>query len=182
MNVLPIDKQVEIVAALTEGVSIRAVERLTGVHRDTIMRLGIRVGEGCAALHDRIMVGVQVGRIELDEIWQYIGKKQRKVKVGDSAEKGDSYTFLALAATTKAILSYTVGKRDVANTHAFIGDLRRRVVNEPSISTDGFKCYPEAIYEHFIRRRLSEDDVSLNVGQRILGALIAIGHCRIALR
>jgi hypothetical protein len=58
------------IAYLTEGQSIRATERLTGIHRDTIMRLGERVGRGCAELHDRMMVGLRVGRLELDEIWQ----------------------------------------------------------------------------------------------------------------
>lgn len=69
--------------------SIRAVERLTGVHRDTVMRLGVRIGEGCFELHDRMMAGLQVGRVELDEAWSYVGKKQRKVKPTDSTEKGD---------------------------------------------------------------------------------------------
>lgn len=54
--------------------SIRAIDRTTGVHRDTIMRLGVRIGEGCAGLHDRMMTNIQVGRIELDEVWQYVGK------------------------------------------------------------------------------------------------------------
>ena len=69
MNILSNDKQVAIIAALTEGVSIRAVERLTGCHRDSVMRLGVRIGEGCAALHDRTMVNLPVGRAELDEAW-----------------------------------------------------------------------------------------------------------------
>jgi len=77
MNILSRDQQIQIIAALTEGMSIRAVERLTGVHRDTIMRLGARVGAGCAALHDRTMHSLRVGRIELDEIWGYVGCKQK---------------------------------------------------------------------------------------------------------
>src|SRR4051812_16315470 len=68
MNVLSRDTQIQIIAALTEGMSIRAVERLTGVHRDTIMRLGVRVGAGCAALHDRTVHSLHVGRLELDQI------------------------------------------------------------------------------------------------------------------
>jgi hypothetical protein len=68
MNILPRDKQIEIIAALTEGMSIRSVERLTGVHRDTIMRLGARVGRGAAELHDRMFVGLRVPRIECDEL------------------------------------------------------------------------------------------------------------------
>jgi hypothetical protein len=77
MNILPRDKQIHVISALTEGCSIRATERLTGIHRDTIMRLGVRVGEGCAALHDEMMRFVQVNRLELDELWSYVGKKQR---------------------------------------------------------------------------------------------------------
>lgn len=75
MNILPGDKQVAVIAAFSEGVSIRATERLIGVHRDTIMRLGVRIGEGCRELHDRMMVNLQVGRVELDEAWSYVGKK-----------------------------------------------------------------------------------------------------------
>jgi transposase-like protein len=69
------DQQIAVISALTEGVSIRSVERLTGIHRDTIMRLGARVGRGCAELHDRRMVGIRVGRLELDELWAFVGKK-----------------------------------------------------------------------------------------------------------
>ena len=78
MNILPFDRQVAAVAALTEGCSIRATERLTDIHRDTVMRLGVRVGEGCAILHDRMMQGLQVPILEFDEIWGYVGKKQRR--------------------------------------------------------------------------------------------------------
>ena len=105
MNNLLRDKQIEIIAALTEGMSIRAVERLTGVHRDTIMRLGARVGRGCAELHDRMFVGLRVGRIECDELWQYVGCKQKNVKRKDIPVRGDQYTFVALAASTKAIIA-----------------------------------------------------------------------------
>ena len=145
MNVLPRDKQIEITAALTEGCSIRTVERLTGVHRDTIMRLGARVGTGCARLHDYRMLGLRVGRIELDELWSFVGKKQRRVTRKDEAVTGDQYVFTALASTSKAILSYRVGKRNGANTEAFVEDLRSRVIGSPEISTDGLHYYETAI-------------------------------------
>jgi hypothetical protein len=80
MNILPRDKQIAVISALTEGMSIRATERLTGIHRDTIMRLASRVGRGCAELHNRMMVGLRVGRIEMDELWAFVGKKQKRVK------------------------------------------------------------------------------------------------------
>lgn len=78
MNNLPREKQIEAIAALCEGVSIRATERLTGVNRGTIMTLGARVGMGCAKLHNRLMRDLNVARIEFDEIWQYVGKKRRQ--------------------------------------------------------------------------------------------------------
>jgi hypothetical protein len=110
------DQQVQAIGALTEGLSIRAIERMTGIHRDTIMRLGGRVGQGCAELHDRTMVGLRVGRLELDELWAFVGKKQRHLRRGDSPEKGDQYTFVALASTSRAIVAYRTGKRDTGTT------------------------------------------------------------------
>jgi hypothetical protein len=99
MNNLSRDQQITIIACLTEGQSIRATERLTGIHRDTIMRLGERVGRGCAELHDRMMVGVRAGRIELDEIWGYVGKKQKRVERHEISHKGDQYTYIALGSS-----------------------------------------------------------------------------------
>ena len=145
MNHLPAEKQTAIIAALTEGCSIRAVERLTGVHRDTIMRLAVRVGEGCSKLHGTMMRGLQVNRIELDEIWSYVGKKQARVNAEDGDMVGDQYTFIALADTAKAIVTYRTGKRTAENTQMFADDLRRRVVGSPEISADGFQAYPWAI-------------------------------------
>ena len=125
MNILSRDQQIAAISALTEGCSIRVTERLTGIHRDTIMRLGVRVGDGCAALHDEMMRFVQVNRLELDELWSYVGKKQRKVKQTDPADLGDQYVFTAPSATHKAIVSDRVGKRNWANTVAFAPDALR---------------------------------------------------------
>src|SRR5688572_26609618 len=112
MNVLPRDKQIEIIAALTEGMSIRAIERLTGVHRDTIMRLGARVGRGCAELHDRMFVGIRTGRLELDELWAFVGKKRKQNQARPlPPHLGDFYTYVGLASSSRAIISYLTGKR-----------------------------------------------------------------------
>ena len=89
MNVLLFDQQVAVVAALCEGMSIRAVERLTGVHRDTIMRLGARVGMGAIKLHDRTVHSLHVPRVELDEAWSYVGKKRRNLTPYDPDDLGD---------------------------------------------------------------------------------------------
>jgi IS1 family transposase len=149
VNILPREKQIEAVAALTEGVSIRAAERLTGVNRGTLLSLGVRIGQGCAALHDRLMRDLNVGRIELDEAWSFVGKKQARLAPEDGTDKGDQYIFLAIAGAAKAILSYRVGKRNQEHTSAFVADLRARVLGAPEISSDGWNCYPGAIEDAF---------------------------------
>ena len=148
MNILPFEKQIAAISALTEGCSIRATERLTDIHRDTIMRLGVRIGEGCAILHDRMMQGLQVPILEFDEIWGYVGKKQRRT-ASDEIEAGDQYTFIALDSTHRAIISHKTGKRDLTTTREFVNDVWERIINRPQITTDGYKPYVEAIAECF---------------------------------
>ena len=183
MNILSFDKQVAAISALTEGVSIRATERLTNIHRDTIMRLGLRVGEGCAALHDRMMTDLQVGHIEPDEIWAFVAKKQRRVTSADPSSVGDQYLYTAMDATGKAILSYVVGKRNAENTRDFLADLRARVINRPNISSDAFTQYPEAVELAFgadvdygqIQKSYSEDaNEPRRVRRYSPGAVVAV--------
>jgi IS1 family transposase len=154
MNILSRDQQIQIVAALTEGMSIRAIERLTGIHRDTIMRLGAKVGRGCAALHDGMFVGIRSGRLELDELWAYVGRKRRQhQKPGaDSPVTGEQYTYVALASSSRAIVSYLTGKRSTENTDDFVQDIRQRVIGAPEISTDGYHPYKNAIRDAFVGR------------------------------
>ena len=149
MNILPFEKQVAIIAALVDGCSIRAVERMTGIHRDTIMRLGARVGLGAIEFHDRTVHSLRVPRLELDEAWSYVAKKRRKVKPTDGTDVGDQYIFVGMSSSSKAIVSFMVGKRDKEHTHAFVADLRERIINAPEISTDGWPAYPSAIEAAF---------------------------------
>ena len=151
MNTLSIERQAQIISSLTEGCSIRATERMTGTHRDTIMRLGVRIGDGCAALHDHLFRDLHTRILELDELWAYVGKKQKRMKKDDPADLGDQYTFTALDADTKAIVAFRVGKRDGDNTRAFIWDLRERVQSFMQINTDAFKPYEAAIADAFGR-------------------------------
>ena len=151
MNTLSFEKQTQIIAALTEGCSIRATERLTATHRDSVMRLGVRVGEGCERLHDRLMRDLQVNLIELDEQWDFIGKKQKRVRQDDPDEMGDCWLYVALSATHKAVLSYVVGKRTPENTQALAHDLRARILNRPQITSDGYGPYVGAITVAFDR-------------------------------
>ena len=96
-----------------------------------------------------MMVGVRAGRLELDEIWGYVGKKQKRVQRHEISHKGDQYTFIGMSASAKAIISYRTGKRDSENTDLFIQDLRERVIGAPEISTDGFHPYKNAIRDAF---------------------------------
>lgn len=152
MNVLPLSKQVDIISALCEGIGQRAVARLTGADRETVGKLALQVGRGCAELHDRMMVGVRTNRLELDELWSFIAKKQKKVKPRELAVAGDAYTFVAMATTSRAIVSYLTGKRTSENTDTFVQDIRQRVVGLPEISTDGFHPYKNAIRDAFGNR------------------------------
>src|SRR5690349_17219995 len=95
--------------------SMRATVRLTGVDRKTIARLALRVGRGCAELHDRTMIGIRTGRLELDELWSVVGKKQKRAASHETT-KGGQYTFIALASSSRAIVGYLTGKRSADNT------------------------------------------------------------------
>lgn len=151
MNNLPRDKQIEILAALTEGLGLRATTRLTGVDRKTVARLQLRIGRGCAELHDRMVVGVRTGRLELDELWAFVRRKRRQHQkpTTDGPVTGDQYTYVALASSSRAIVSYLTGKRTSENTDQFIQDIRQRVIGAPEISTDGFHPYKNAIRDAF---------------------------------
>jgi IS1 family transposase len=149
MNHLSREKQIEVVAALCEGVGIRTAARLTGVNRGTVGSLALRVGLGCMELHDRLMVGIRTERLELDELWSFVGKKQKNVKRHEINAKGDQWVYIGLAGTQKAIISWGVGKRNMESTMDFVYDLRSRVIGQPEISTDGFHPYRVAIRDAF---------------------------------
>lgn len=129
--------------------SASAPLRLTGVNRGTVANLALRVGMGCMELHDRIMVGVRTERLELDELWSFVGKKQKNVQRHEINAKGDQYVFIGMAGTQKAIISWGVGKRNAESTMDFLHDLRSRVIGQPEISTDGFHPYRPAIRDAF---------------------------------
>jgi IS1 family transposase len=119
---------------------------MTGVHRDTIMRLGVRVGQGCARLLDQKMRGLDCNRIELDEIWGFIGKKVRHLREDDDPTFGDVWTYCAIDAETKLVPAYKVAsRRNVPTTIEFISDLKSRLNNRVQISSDAMNAYSDAI-------------------------------------
>ncbi len=151
MNVLPFEKQIRVIAGLVEGCSMKSVSRITGIHPDTIMRLGVKAGEACHRLHDQLMRDLDVNLIELDEQWAFIAKKQKRVKDTDPAEYGDVWLFVALAANQKAVLSYVVGKRTSENADALAIDLENRLTTRAQITSDGYSPYVGAIDTAFGR-------------------------------
>jgi len=148
-NVLSVEKQTAIIAALAEGSSIRSIERITGVHRDTIMRLGVRVGKGCEMLLDSKMQDLGCRYLQLDEVWGFIGKKERHCSVDDSPEFGDVWTFCAIDSETKLVPSFKVGKRTGALANEFLKDISSRMANRVQISTDAMHSYVEAVEQSF---------------------------------
>jgi IS1 family transposase len=145
VNRLSIERRTQIIGALVEGNSIRSVERMTNTHRDTIMRLGFEVGKGCHRLMFEKMRGLNCQRIECDEIWSYVRKKQNQLKPGESVRAGDFWTFVAIDPETKLVPCYLTGKRTLENATMFMRDLARRVDNRPQISTDGLPSYIRAV-------------------------------------
>ncbi len=122
---------------------------MTGIHRDTIVRLGVKVGQGCTALMDTKMRNLSCNRLEMDEIWGFIGKKERNVKPDDPPEVGSVWTFCAIDAETKLVPAFRVGNRDAATANAFLWDVAARMRNRVQISTDGLAAYEEAIERSF---------------------------------
>jgi IS1 family transposase len=143
------EKQVAVVSALAEGSSIRSIERITGIHRDTIMQLGVRIGQGCAVVMDGKMHDLPCRYLQFDEIWGFIGKKQKHVAAGDNPGCGDVWTFCAIYAETKLVPSFRVGKRDLDTAKLFVSDVAARLANRVQISSDGLKAYVDSVEQTF---------------------------------
>lgn len=145
------DEAVKVFTLLTEGMSVRAASRVTGIHKTTILSLLLTVGEKCASLFDARLQNLRPRYIQADEIWAFVQKKQKRMTANDPAERGDQYVWIALDSETKAVLNYYVGKRDELSAYKFIGDLSQRIAarHRFQISTDGLTGYVPAIEEHF---------------------------------
>src|SRR5690349_13133198 len=118
-NVLSADKKVMAVSMLGEASSIRAIERVTGIHRGTVMRLGVRMGEACSKIQDEAFRTLNCRQIECDEIWGFVGAKRKNA--ARTGNYGDVWTFIGLDAESKLIPWFIVGKRDMYHARAFHG-------------------------------------------------------------
>jgi IS1 family transposase len=150
MNRTSLARRTQIINCLVEGNSIRSTERMTNTHRDTIMRLAVEVGNGCAALANEQMQNLPCQRIQVDEIWNFVKIKQHNVARGvDKTKIGDQWTFVAIDPDTKLVPVYLVGKRTRANAIAFMTDLSERLTNRVQLSSDAMLSYVSAVEAAF---------------------------------
>jgi transposase-like protein/IS1 family transposase len=146
---IPEDSAVLALQLLLEGNSIRSTERITKLDRNTIMSLLVLAGQRCQALMNSKMRSLSMKRIQIDEIWTYVQKKNRHVRKGDSSEIGDQWVFVAIDADTKLIPSFHIGKRHLLDTRTFLWDLYNRIEGRTQITTDGLRHYTEGVPEAF---------------------------------
>ena len=149
MNRLPTAKRAQILSMLVEGMSMRSITRITGTSINTVAKLLNDAGDACAAYHDEHVRGIRGHRrVECDEIWAFVYAKERAVRHAKSAPDGagDAWTFTAIDADAKLIVSYLVsGERDGETALAFMDDLRSRLEDRPQVSTDGLSAYLGAV-------------------------------------
>jgi IS1 family transposase len=147
MNNLPIERQIAVISALVEGNSIRATVRMTGVAKDTVIKLLAKIGQACAEYQDKTLRKLPCKRIQCDEIWSFCYAKEKNLPA-DLRGKfgyGDVWTWTALCADTKLIPCWRVGGRDVWNAQNFMHDLASRLTNRVQLTTDGHRAYLTAV-------------------------------------
>jgi IS1 family transposase len=150
MNVLPMEKQIQIVSALVEGNSIRSTARMVGVEHKTVMRVLLRVGDRCAHLLNMTMQKLPCKLVQVDEIWTYVAKKEKRIAGDDNpTEVGDQYVFVAMDSETKLVPCFRVGKRNAVNAWYFMQELESRLANRVQLTTDGFRPYLPAVEDAF---------------------------------
>jgi transposase-like protein/IS1 family transposase len=147
---VPMEKAVLALKMLLEGASVRSVERIVDIHRDTILRLLVVAGEKCERIMGRYIRNVPVQDVEVDEVWSYVGKKEKHVRPEDDQNLGDVYTFVAIERNSKLVLNIATGKRDQITTNAFIEGLRDAIApGRFQITSDGFAPYKTSIPDTF---------------------------------
>lgn len=151
MNRLSLEKRCNIVAHLVEGASIRTTCRLCNVSKNTVLKLLVDLLPICQALHDQLVVRLQTKILQCDEIWAFIGCKAKNVPehLLGTLGVGDVWTWVAIDAATKLVVSWRVGSRDLEDAKAFIADVEHRLTRRVQLTTDGHKPYLEAVAESF---------------------------------
>ena len=150
-NMLPLAKRVQILSMLVEGSSMRSISRVADVSINTVAKLLAEAGEACIAHHDEFVRGVKAKRVQCDEIWSFVYAKKRNVEDAKAAPEGagDAWTWTAIDADSKLIVSYLVGKRDAECAHIFMRDVADRLATRVQLTTDALKSYLDAVEDAF---------------------------------
>jgi len=146
---IELEKAIEVLRLMMEGVSIRAIARLTGVHKSTILDLLQTAGEKCRKVFDERIRNVKAQVVQADELWTFVHTKEDHMNEDDPADWGDAYIWMAIEARTKLVISYRVGKRGAVDAMDFIKDLSERVHGRLQLTTDGLPTYLAAVEENF---------------------------------
>jgi transposase-like protein/IS1 family transposase len=150
---VPMERAVLALKMLLEGASVRSVERITELHRDTILKLLVVAGEKCERITAQYVRNVPVRDVEADEVWDFIGKKEKRVRPDEDQNLGDCYTFVAIERHSKLVINFANGKRDKATTDIFIEGLRDAIApGRFQITSDGFAPYKNSIPDTFGNR------------------------------
>ena len=145
-----LDDAAKVFTLLTEGMSVRAISRVTGIHKTTILSLLKTAGAKCERLMSERVANVRPTYVQADEAWTFVQKKQKRLTATDPAERGDQYVWLGLD-DRKLIIAHHIGKRDHVNAYEFMGILSRRIAptHRFQLTTDGLEGYVPAVEEHF---------------------------------
>ena len=156
MNKLSIERQAQVIKVLYEGNSIRSTARITGASINTVVKLLKEVGAACQKYQDRSLRHLSCKRIECDEIWSFCYAKERNVPEEHKGKLGygDVWTFVAIDADTKLVLSWYVGWREPEDAYEFARDIKERVSSTIQLSTDGHKMYYEAVNRAFYKEEI----------------------------
>lgn len=150
VNKLNSEERVRIVAALVEGNSMRAVSRMTGISRNTINKLLVDLGLACSQYQDKAFRDLRCKRIQCDEIWSFVGCKEKNVTEESKAQGwGDVWTWVALDSETKLVPTWFVGERHAGAAYHFMHDLAERLTHRVQLTTDGHGAYLSAVEDAF---------------------------------
>jgi len=150
MNRLSVSDRARVIATLVEGNSIRSTVRLTGVAKNTVTKLIVEMGNACVDFHDARVRNLKSKRVQCDEIWSFVGAKQRNATEEQKAQGwGDAWTWTAIDADSKLMVSWFVGQRDAETARIFMHDAASRITNRIQITTDGLGVYLSAIEDAF---------------------------------
>jgi IS1 family transposase len=149
MNKLPIIKRVQIINCLVEGMSMRATSRLANVSINTVTKLLVDVGRACEKFHNEMVQDIAAKRVQCDEIWSFVYSKEKNVPEGMEDYAGDIWTWTALDADSKLIVSWYVGQRDAIAASDFMNDVAARLANRVQLTTDGHRAYLTAVEDAF---------------------------------